>query len=82
MKSRLSVRKTGQGFVFSVGERKGEYKGMPAKRTFEVEFHLERRPESASVGGKGVDGVWNEREKTFTVSMGEVGANGASLVLK
>jgi alpha-glucosidase (family GH31 glycosyl hydrolase) len=81
-KTRLSVKRTGDGAVFAVGVRKGSYRGIPAKRAFDVEFHLDTPPASAMLGDKRVEGVWNEAEKTFTVSMGDVGVEGASLTVK
>ena len=81
-KTKLSVKKSGEGIVFAVGKRQGAYKGMPQARAFEVEFHLDKRPASVMLGNKSVEGVWNEAEKTFTVSMGDVGTNGASLSVK
>ena len=49
-KTKLSVKKSGEGIVFAVGKRQGAYKGMPQARAFEVEFHLDKRPASVMLG--------------------------------
>ena len=81
-KTKLSVKKSGDGIVFTVGKRRGAYTGMPQARAFDVEFHLDKPPASVMLGNKDVEGVWNAAENTFIVSMGDVGVNGASLFLK
>jgi alpha-glucosidase (family GH31 glycosyl hydrolase) len=81
-KTKLSLKIDGAGTAFTVGGRKGSFKGMPATRTFEIEFHLAKPPASATVDGRSVSGVWDEAAKTFTVDAGEVGARAVTVRIK
>ena len=81
-KTKLSLKLDGTGAVFTVGARKGSFKGMSPTRNFEVEFHLDKAPVSVTVDGKSAEGVWNGSDKTFTVSAGEVGDRDVAVRIK
>jgi len=78
----LSVVPKDGSVVFKVEARKGGFSGMPKTRRVSAVFHIEAKPASAQLGGKAAEGVWDGDRHVFTVDMGDVGPDGAELVLK
>lgn len=81
-KTKFSLKCNPQGAVFTVGARRGSFSGMGATRNFSVEFHVGKRPASAKVDGRSVEGIWDESAGTFTVDAGAVGAKAVVVEIK
>lgn len=46
----------GQSIAVRVGAAKGQYEGMPARRSYELEVHLPARPSRVAIGGRPLSG--------------------------
>ena len=71
----LKVREEADGTSFAIGPRRGGSFG--GAREVTVRFHgLPAKPAAATVGGKPVDGAWDESSKVFSIGPLTVSADG------
>ncbi len=80
-KTRLTCETTGKTLKLTVGDREGNYAGMPATREFTATIHLPAKPNAVTLDGTAVtDFQWDDTTSSAVVKIPGCGKTARTLV--